>query len=129
MSKTILIADDDSTIVKLFSLDAESRDSDVVIHSSSTGEETIEMLARQKPDVLVLDIRMMKGDGFTVLEYLTKNNIDVPVLILTNYRSDTYIKKSKTYAQVKEYLVKHEMRIDRIIDTVGSYLMVEKALR
>ena len=123
MSKTILVADDDSTIMKLFSLDAENRDTDVTIHSSSTGEETIAMLSHSKPDILVLDIHMMKGDGFTVLEHLHKNKIDLPVIILTNYRNDEYIKKSKTYAQVKEYMVKHEMRIDRIIDTVGSYLV------
>lgn len=122
MSKTILVADDDSTIVKLFSLDAESRNRDVSIHSSGTGEETMEMLASHKPDILVLDIRMPKGDGFTVLEYLKKHNIDIPVVILTNYRTTEYLKKSKTYAQVKEYIVKHESRIDRIIDTVGSYL-------
>ncbi len=122
MAKTILIADDDSTIVKLFHLDAESKNIDVVIRTSGTGEETIEMLKSGKPDILVLDIRMPKGDGFTVLEHLQKHNIDLPVIILTNYRTDEYLKKSKTYGQVKEYIVKHETRIDRVIDTVGSYL-------
>ena len=122
MSKTILVADDDGTIVKLFSLDAESKDRDVNIRSSNTGEETIQILDKQMPDILVLDIRMPKGDGFTVLEHLHKNNIELPVIILTNYRTDEYLKKSKTYGQVKEYIVKHETRIDRIIDTVGSYL-------
>ncbi len=122
MSRTILIADDDSTIMKLFHLDAESRDTDVMIRSSGTGEETIEMLMQSKPDILLLDIRMPKGDGFVVLDHLKANKIDIPVIIITNYRTDDYIKKSKTYAQVKEYIVKHETRIDRIIDTVGSYL-------
>ncbi len=122
MAKTILIADDDSTIVKLFHLDAESKNTDIVIRTSATGEETIEMLKSGKPDVLVLDIRMPKGDGFTVLEHLQKHKIDLPVIILTNYRTDEYLKKSKTYGQVKEYIVKHETRIDRVIDTVGSYL-------
>jgi CheY-like chemotaxis protein len=122
MSKTILIADDDATVVKLFHLDAESKDADVIIRTSATGEETIEMLKSGKPDILVLDIRMPKGDGFTVLEHLQKNKIDLPVIVLTNYRTDEYIKKTKNYGQVKEYIVKHETRIDRVIDTVGSYL-------
>lgn len=122
MSQTVLIADDDATIVKLFSLDAENRETNITIRSSATGEETIEMLSHSKPDVLVLDIRMPKGDGFTVLEYLQKHNINLPVVILTNYQSEDYVKKSKTFSQVKEYMIKHEMRIDRIIDTVGSYL-------
>lgn len=122
MSQTVLIADDDATIVKLFSLDAENRETNITIRSSATGEETIDILTRNKPDVLVLDIRMPKGDGFTVLEYLQKHNINLPVVILTNYQNEEYVKKSKSFSQVKEYMIKHEMRIDRIIDTVGSYL-------
>lgn len=122
MSQTVLIADDDATIVKLFSLDAENRETNITIRSSATGEETIDMLTHNTPDVLVLDIRMPKGDGFTVLEYLQKHNINLPVVILTNYQNEEYVKKSKTFSQVKEYMIKHEMRIDRIIDTVGSYL-------
>lgn len=123
MPQTILIADDDTTIMKLFSLDAENRDANVTIRSSNTGEETIEALQKHAPDILVLDIRMPKGDGFMVLEHLQKHNVDVPVVILTNYRSDEYLKKSKQYSQVKEYMIKHELRIDHIINTVGSYLV------
>jgi CheY-like chemotaxis protein len=122
MSKTILVADDDATIMRLFALNAESADADVHIRSCGTGEETIDLVMSQQPDVLVLDIRMPKGDGFTVLDHLQKHQIDIPVIIVTNYRTDEYVKKCKTYGQVKEYIVKHETRIDRIIDTVGSYL-------
>jgi CheY-like chemotaxis protein len=122
MPRTILIADDDSTMTNLFMLDAETRDVDIRIKSAGSGEETIELMARMKPDLIVLDIRMPKGDGFTVLEHLKKNKIDIPVVIVTNYRTDAYVEKSKTYAQVKDYIIKHETRIDRIINTVGSHL-------
>lgn len=118
--KTILIADDDTTVVKLFHLDMESRDVEVSVRSSGTGEDTIEAVNSMKPDVIVLDIRMPKGDGFAVLEHLKKNNLDIPVLILTNYRNDDYVTKSKTYGMVKDYIVKHEVRMERVIDAVNQ---------
>lgn len=122
MAKTILIADDDMTVTKLFHLDVEGKNVDLVIRSSNSGEETISSLALHKPDLLILDIRMPKGDGFSVLQHMAENNVDIPVIILTNYRNEQYIEKSKTYGNVKTYIVKHETRMDRVIDTVNSYL-------
>jgi CheY-like chemotaxis protein len=122
MAKTILIADDDATVTKLFSLDAEGKNVDIVIRSSSNGEDTIDSITRTKPDIVVLDIRMSKGDGFSVLDHMKKNNMEIPVVILTNYRNDEYLEKSKAYGNVKDYLVKHQVRMDRVIDTVTGYL-------
>ncbi len=122
MSKTILIADDDSTVTQLFSLNAESNDADLVIRSSETGEDTIAALSTHKPDILILDIRMPKGDGFVVLEHIKKHKLDIPVIILTNYRNETYVEKSKTFSNVKEYIVKHEVRMERVFSAVHSRL-------
>lgn len=121
MSKTILIADDDSMIMQIFSLNMEQNASDVRLHSASTGESTITAIETIKPDVLVLDIRMPQGDGFTVLDYLKKKKIDLPVVVLTNYRNDDYVTKCRAYG-VKDYLVKHETKIDRIVERVNECL-------
>lgn len=122
MSKTILIADDDTMIMQIFSLGMEQKASDVHLHSSSTGESTISAIKEMKPDVLVLDIRMPQGDGFTVLDYLKKEKISMPVIILTNYRNDEYLAKCRAYG-VKDYLIKHEMKIDRIVERVTECLV------
>ena len=122
MAKTILIADDDMTVTKLFNLDTESVEKDVVIHSAGTGQEAISLIEKHKPDVLVLDLRMPQGDGFTVLEHLKKMKMETPVVVLTNYNNPEYRAKSKTFAQVKDYMVKHEVRMDRVISKVTEYL-------
>lgn len=122
MAKTILIADDDSTVVKLFHLDMETKNVDIVVRSTDSGESTIEAIEEATPDLVILDIRMPKGDGFSVLDHLKKAKKDIPVVILTNYRSDDYIAKSKRYTNVKEYIVKHETRMDRVIDAVHAHL-------
>jgi len=122
MAKTILIADDDSTVVKLFNLDAESRETNISIRSSGTGEDTIVAIETHKPDILILDIRMPKGDGFSVLEHLKKAGLEIPVVILTNYSNPDYQKKSKTYGNVREYMIKHEVRMDRVFEAVNGYI-------
>lgn len=119
MSKTILIADDDAMIMQIFSLGLEQTDSDVRVHSALTGESAISAIKTVKPDILVLDIRMPQGDGFSVLEYLKKEKITLPVVVLTNYRNDDYIARCRSYG-VKDYLVKHEMKIDRIVERVSA---------
>lgn len=123
MAKTILIADDDMTVTKLFNLDAESVEKDIVIHSAGTGQEAISLIEKHKPDVLVLDLRMPQGDGFTVLEHLKKMKMETPVVVLTNYNNAEYRAKTKTFAQVKDYMVKHEVRMERVISKVTEYLV------
>jgi two-component system response regulator YesN len=121
MPKTILIADDDPMITQIIGFGMEQSSKDVAVRSTMTGEATIAALQETTPDVLVLDIRMPRGDGFTVLEHLQKTKSTVPVVILTNYKTAEYMEKSQSYG-VKEYLVKHELKLDRIVERVGSYL-------
>ena len=119
MSKTILIADDDAMIMQIFSLGLEQVNADVHLHSAGTGDSAIDAIKKLKPDLLVLDIRMPQGDGFSVLDYLKTQNSDMPVVILTNYLNDDYMTRCKNYG-VKEYMVKHEMKIDRIVERVSA---------
>ncbi len=119
MQKTILIADDDDMIMQIFSLGMEQNNADVHIHSAGTGELTIAAINTIKPDVIVLDIRMPHGDGFSVLDYLRQENSQIPVVVLTNYRNDEYVERCRSYG-VKDYLVKHEMKIDRIVERVSA---------
>ena len=121
MPKTILIADDDPMITQIIGFGMEQSSKDVTVRSTMTGQATIKALEENTPDVLVLDIRMPQGDGFTVLEHLQKTKSTLPVVILTNYKTAEYMEKSQSYG-VKEYLVKHELKLDAILKHVGSYL-------
>jgi len=121
MAKNILVADDDLTMMKLMSIEFDSRDLDVVVRSAENGMEAIEAINRTKPDLLVLDLRMPKADGFAVLEHLQKANADVPVVVLTNYDTPLYREKC-TLSGVKEFMVKHKMPLQTIFERVSSYV-------
>lgn len=121
MSQTILITDDDINVLKLFSLDLEQRNVNVQVRTAERAAEAIAHIDSEVPDILVLDLRMTGGDGFTVLDHLKAKQHDIPVVVLTNYRTDTYLEKCRSYG-VKEYIVKHETRMDRVVEKVTSYL-------
>ena len=50
---------------------------------ASDGEEALALCAREKPDVLVLDLSMPRCDGFGVLERLPRVSPSTRVLVLT----------------------------------------------
>ena len=47
------------------------------------GEEGLSRLARERFDVVILDVMMPKMNGYDVLEQLRRSGIDTPVLMLT----------------------------------------------
>jgi len=55
------------------------------IKSASDGEEALEAIARQRPDVVLLDLLMPHLDGFGVIEVLRDDPRyrDIPVVVLT----------------------------------------------
>jgi len=121
MSARILIVDDDQTVCSLFSLDCETRGSDVYVNAVASGDEAIVAIERLQPQVLVLDLRMAKGDGFHVLEHLKAIGSTMPVVVVTNYKNDAYVERCKEYG-VRDYIIKHEQPMRRIVDTVHAYL-------
>lgn len=121
MSKIVLIADDDTMITQLFNLGFEKTNQDVIVRSAATGERAIASMQEEEPHVLILDIRIPKGDGFAVLEHMKERHSQVPVIVLTNYRDDAYEKKCAHYG-VKDYIVKHDHKFDKIMERVCEYI-------
>jgi DNA-binding response OmpR family regulator len=110
MSKRILIVDDDTLLTRFFEFEmAKNASQPMTISSAEDGLEAISHIDRVCPDLLVLDIRLPKADGFAVLEHIKNKNYNFPVLILTNYDKDEYREKCRTYEMVLEYLLKRTM--------------------
>ena len=65
-----------------------------VIAEANNGEECLEKLSAELPDVLLLDINMPKKNGIEVLEEIKKKNINVKVLILTVHNEIDYLIKA-----------------------------------
>ena len=68
-------------------------------------DELMPVLAKFKPDLLILDIRMPSMDGFDVLEKLAEKRIKVPVFMVTAHDHFMY-RNYAPVAGVCEYLQK-----------------------
>lgn len=78
---TILIADDEENIRRVVRLNLEAEGYSVI--EAGDGEEALRRLEIDRPEILILDVRMPKLDGLAVLRQLQTDSSDVRVLMLT----------------------------------------------
>jgi two-component system, OmpR family, response regulator VicR len=81
-----IIIEDDQSIIDTVGLAFEFRWPDAVLESATSGQEGIELVKRESPDVVILDINLPDISGFSVLKEIRKFS-SVPVVILS-VRSD-----------------------------------------
>jgi DNA-binding NarL/FixJ family response regulator len=83
---------EDQTIVRqgLRSLRALNDDIEVAAEASD-GDEAVEVIEREKPDVVLLDLRMPKKSGLEVLQTLREHGTMRPTLILTTFDDDAML--------------------------------------
>ena len=77
----ILIIDDEQGIRNLLDTLLSRKGYDVVLADS--GLKGLELFRRERPDVVVLDLKMPEMDGITVLKQIRILKPDQPVIILT----------------------------------------------
>ena len=80
MSK-ILVIDDEQSIRDLLDRLLRRKGYDVILAES--GQKGLECFRRERPDVLVLDLKMPGMDGLTVLQQVRSLDPKTPVIILT----------------------------------------------
>jgi two-component system alkaline phosphatase synthesis response regulator PhoP len=81
--KKILIVDDERDIVKALMIRLESNGYEVV--TAFDWAQGIAMANKEMPDLILLDIRMPSGNGFSVVELLKKSDRTnrIPIIFLT----------------------------------------------
>jgi DNA-binding NtrC family response regulator len=81
MKARILIVEDERTALQALSL--LLADEGYHILKAATGEQGLSLAVREKPDLILLDIRLPDLDGLTLLERLRNGNCDAAVIIMT----------------------------------------------
>jgi DNA-binding response OmpR family regulator len=81
----VLLVEDDRSVAQMYKLKLELDGYHVDV--ATDGEMALEMAGRDRPDIIFLDIRLPKLDGFGVLEALRSNakTKKTRVVILSNY--------------------------------------------
>ena len=89
----VLVADDQALVRGSFCLLVDTAPDLQVIGEAATGAEAVQIATREKPDVLLMDIRMPVMDGIEATQRITQSGqtAGVRVLILTTFDLDDYV--------------------------------------
>jgi len=105
MAKKILAVDDEKHIVRLIQVNLERAGYEVV--TANDGAQALEMVAADRPDLIVLDWMMPQLNGMETLKRLKANEAtaDIPVIMLTAKSQDQDVFKG-WQSGVDSYLTK-----------------------
>lgn len=79
----ILVVDDEDPLRTVLS--QELRGEGYEVETAADGEMALEIIQKQPFDLVLLDIRMPKKDGFEVLRYIKENYKNLKVIMLTGF--------------------------------------------
>jgi len=89
-----------------------------VVAEASDGEEAIGVIEREKPDVVLLDLRMPRLDGVGVLRRLRERGTLPPALILTTFDDDAMLFEA-VRAGAKGWLLK-DVSLERLTSAIRT---------
>lgn len=87
----ILVVDDDRDLLMGLKIRLSKSGFDVV--SAPDGITAMSIVARRRPDIILLDLGLPAGDGFHVLKWLKNNSnfSDIPVVVVTAWDVQTHM--------------------------------------
>ena len=101
----ILIADDQELIRQSLLIILDNIPDFHVTDTAADGQEVIRCVKRERPDVILMDIRMPKMDGVICTQILKEQYPDVKIIILTTFDDDKYVFDALKYG-ASGYLLK-----------------------
>ena len=89
----VLLADDQALIRAGFRVLLEAADDIEVVAEAVNGDQAIELAKAERPDVILMDIRMPGTDGLAATRQLAADRDlnDMKVVILTTFETDEYV--------------------------------------
>ena len=116
----ILIAEDDTSLAKMYSSRFEFESYEVVV--AYDGKEALGKIYKERPDLIILDIMMPKKSGMEALEEIREKEAfsNIPVIILTALSNPKMQEKAQELEA--KYFVKSEILLPKLVEIVKEEL-------
>lgn len=116
--KKILVIEDDFLLLEMYAITLSNEG--YTVFKASDGSTGQELVKKEKPDLVLLDLNMPSVSGFQVLADLKEEGNTTPVIVISNTDEQQAIDKCKELG-AKEYIVKAHTNLDQIKDIVKQY--------
>jgi CheY-like chemotaxis protein len=91
----ILLVDDETDFRQLMMFWLKSKG--YLVFTAIDGKDAIDLVKKEPPDIIFLDLRMPVMDGLEVLKRIRNFNKDVPVIVISAYINDPGTKDLTSY--------------------------------
>ena len=117
----IVLADDHVLVRNGIKSLLEDEDNILVVDEASNGLEAVEVVEKNTPHLLIVDIRMPKMNGIEVVKEVKTNFNNVKCLVLSMHDSEEYVLKSID-AGADGYLLKGSSKVEflKAINAIAS---------
>lgn len=119
----ILLCEDEEFVAHLYKRRLEL-EGFTVLHAHN-GQEALDMLRADMPDLVILDLMMPLKNGFEVLEEYRKNppapNTNIPIIVASNLGQSTEITKAKELGAV-DFIIKSNISLKDLVAIVRTHL-------
>lgn len=112
--KTVYVVDDEKDVCELLKITLETRG--LRVFCAHDGRAGLELLKSKRPDMLIIDLKMPKMNGYEVINAIkTDDHLkDLPIIVVTSLtqesnKTDDYWKKS---LEVRDFITKPFSPID-----------------
>lgn len=113
----VLVAEDEDSNYELVKIVLAKR---YRLQRAKNGIEAVTMTEDDKPDLILMDIRMPDMNGLDATRIIKEVNHDIPVIALSAYAFDENIREAKA-AGCDDFLAK-PFRVEDLIETVAKYV-------
>jgi len=121
--KKIALIEDDANIREMYKMKLEMDGYNVIC--ADDGKKALEVIKKENPSLVLLDILLPEKDGFDVLGEIKNSQDDniksIPVIILSNLSNNEDILEAKKLGAI-DYLVKAKVTPNEVADKVGSFV-------
>jgi|WetSurMetagenome_2_1015567.scaffolds.fasta_scaffold00014_36 DNA-binding NarL/FixJ family response regulator len=121
----VVIADDSSLMRDRIKKLLAGTEENVMVFEAENGDDAIQSIRENKPDLVILDIRMPGMNGIEVLKRIKEDNTKIIVCILTNYPFQQY--RQKCIELGADYFFDKNLEFEKILDLVNKTTAEHKA--
>ncbi|HLB75925.1 MAG TPA: response regulator, partial [Candidatus Dormibacteraeota bacterium] len=123
---TLVIIEDDLTVAEYYA--TLFRGNGYTVHVASDGISGVDVCAKVKPSVILLDVMMPRQNGMLVLQTLRASDEtkETPVVVLSNFSEPTLVKRALQLGAL-EYVIKTQVEGAALLEAVPRWMNREKA--